>query len=99
MRRLVSPNFGESWFTSGEGDFSANRRFDTNLYDPVWRRQAKLLDGALEAGTFRFDGGDVMPPGVGLDAFFDAMVRYVSEGPDGLDMILADLEAAWPDDG
>jgi serine/threonine protein kinase/ABC-type glycerol-3-phosphate transport system substrate-binding protein len=99
MRHLVGPNFGESWFTSGEGDFSANLRFDTSLYDPVWRRQAKLLDAALEAGTFRFDGGDVMPPDVGLDAFFDAMVRYVSEGPDSLDTILADLEAAWPDDG
>jgi hypothetical protein len=36
---------------------------------------------------------------VGMDAFFDAMVRYVSEGPDSLDSILADLEAAWPDDG
>jgi serine/threonine protein kinase/DNA-binding SARP family transcriptional activator/ABC-type glycerol-3-phosphate transport system substrate-binding protein len=99
MRSLVRPDFGETWFTSGEGNFSANRRFDMSLYDGPWEEQAKLLDASLEAGTFRFDGGDFMPPDVGMEAFFDAMVRYVSEGPDSLDSILADLEAAWPDDG
>jgi hypothetical protein len=69
------------------------------LYDDPWEEQAKLLDAALDAERFRFDGGDLMPPDVGLDAFFDAMLRYMSRGPESLDAILADLEAAWPDDG
>jgi DNA-binding SARP family transcriptional activator/ABC-type glycerol-3-phosphate transport system substrate-binding protein len=99
MRSLVRPDFGETWFTSGEGNFSANRRFDMSLYIDPWEEQAKLLDAALDAERFRFDGGDLMPPDVGLDAFFDAMVRYMSRGPESLDAILADLEAAWPDDG
>jgi hypothetical protein len=35
---------------------------------------------------------------VGTNRFWDAMTRYMVEGPESLDAILADLEAAWPDD-
>jgi alpha-glucoside transport system substrate-binding protein len=99
MRFLVSPQFGERFFTSGEGSLSANRRFDTSLYDPVWHRFAELLDDALAGDAFRFDGGDLMPTEVGVDSFFGAMKTYLTEGPKSLGAILADLEAAWPDDG
>ena len=99
VRILASPAFGREWFAAGTGLFSANERFDLSGYDPLWRRQANLLRNALAADTFRLDGGDLMPPEVGRNAFWDAMIRYLEKGPDSLDAILADLEAAWPDDG
>ena len=40
-----------------------------------------------------------MPPPVGDQVFFEAMMTYVREGPDSLDGILAELDAAWPDTG
>jgi serine/threonine protein kinase/ABC-type glycerol-3-phosphate transport system substrate-binding protein len=99
VRFLVSPAFGQDWFTSGEGNFSANSRFDASSYDPVWRRQADNLRAALDADTFRVDGSDLMPPEVGTDPFWQAMIRYLDEGPQSLDAILTELEASWPDDG
>ena len=99
MRFLLSPEFGRELAASGEGVLPANRRFDRSNYDPFWRRQAELLDAALAADTFRFDGSDLMPPPIGNGMFWDAMIRYMEEGPDSLDTILAELDAAWPDDG
>jgi serine/threonine protein kinase/ABC-type glycerol-3-phosphate transport system substrate-binding protein len=99
VRFLSSPEFGQDWFTSGDGNLSANGRFDTGAYEPSWRRLVRVLRVALEAGTFRLDGGDLMPPEVGSGPFWDGMVRYLEEGPDSLEGILDDLEAAWPDDG
>jgi len=99
MRFLLSPEFGVDWFGSGAGALSPNRRFDRANYDPFWREQADLLDAALAADTFRYDGSDLMPPPIGDELFSEAMVRYVEDGPDSLDGILAELEAAWPDDG
>ncbi|HET7309340.1 MAG TPA: extracellular solute-binding protein, partial [Actinomycetota bacterium] len=99
MRFLLSPEFGRELAASGEGMLPANRRFDRSNYDPFWRRQAALLDAALAADTFRFDGSDLMPPPIGNGMFWDAMIRYMKEGPDSLDSILAELDAAWPDAG
>jgi serine/threonine protein kinase/ABC-type glycerol-3-phosphate transport system substrate-binding protein len=99
MRFILSPEFGSDWFSSGDGAFSANRRFDPARYHPFWRDQAALLEDALAADTFRFDGSDLMPPPIGNELFWAAMMRYVQEGPASLDAILAELDAAWPDDG
>ena len=99
VRFLASPEFGQDWFTAGEGTFSANARFDATADNPSWRHQAKILDAALAADNFRVDGGDLLPPKVGTSRFWDAMIRYLEQGPDGLDAILAGLESAWPDDG
>jgi serine/threonine protein kinase/ABC-type glycerol-3-phosphate transport system substrate-binding protein len=98
VRFLADPEFGQEWFASGDGLFSANRRFDLGQYDPTWRRQAQLLRSALDLGTFRVDGSDMMPPEVGTTPFWDAMIRYIRQGPASLDGILAELDAAWPDD-
>jgi serine/threonine protein kinase/ABC-type glycerol-3-phosphate transport system substrate-binding protein len=99
MRFLLSPAFGEELATSGSGALPANRRFDRSNYDPFWRQQAELLDEALAADAFRFDGSDLMPPPIGNGMFWDAMIRYLREGPESLDGILAELDDAWPDDG
>jgi hypothetical protein len=40
-----------------------------------------------------------MPAEIGTDRFLDAMVTYLRDGPDSLDRILAELDAAWPVDG
>jgi len=99
MRFLASPEFGQDWFTAGDGNLSPNARFDSSAYDPSWRRVADILRSALVADTFRFDGADLMPPEVGTGPFWQGMIRYLEEGPDSLDAILAELEAAWPADG
>ncbi len=38
-----------------------------------------------------------MPPEVGANLFWKDMIRYLEQGPDSLDGILAELDAAWPD--
>ena len=99
MKHIVDPGFGRTWwFTAGDGTLSANRRFDDSLYRPFWRDQAALLDGALAADTFRYDGSDLMPPPIGDGLFWDAMLRYLDEGQRSLDAILAELDAAWPEE-
>ena len=99
VKFMATPAFGQKWYTAGLGTFSANNRFDVSTYDQPWRSQARLLRSALASDTFRLDGGDLMPPEVGMSTFWGAMIRYLQEGPDSLDATLADLEAAWPDDG
>jgi alpha-glucoside transport system substrate-binding protein len=98
VRFLLSPAYGTEWAGHGMGFISANRRFELDNYPPFWRRQAELIAKALAADTFRFDASDLMPPEVGQDLFWDAMVRYLDEGPGSLDAILSELDAAWPDD-
>jgi alpha-glucoside transport system substrate-binding protein len=58
---------------------------------------------ALAAGMWRFDASDLMPPEIGAvtddgttGAFLQGMVDYVDHGPDNLDQILAQIEAARP---
>ena len=75
------------------------RRFDTSLYPPFWRKQAELIDDALAIDAFRFDASDLMPVEIGERAFWKGMLTYLDEGPGSVDRILAELEAAWPDDG
>jgi serine/threonine protein kinase/DNA-binding SARP family transcriptional activator/ABC-type glycerol-3-phosphate transport system substrate-binding protein len=97
MRFMASPDFGAEWFPSGEGAFSTNRRYDQTRYDAFWGAQAEVLHDALAADRFRFDASDLMPHPIGDQLFWEAMMRYVREGPKSLDTILAELDAAWPD--
>jgi alpha-glucoside transport system substrate-binding protein len=98
VRYILSPRYGETVVDLGVGFISANQRFDTTRYGPFEQRQAELIYTALADDTFRFDGSDLMPPEIGTDAFWDAMIRFAEEGPQSLDSILAELDAAWPDD-
>jgi DNA-binding SARP family transcriptional activator/class 3 adenylate cyclase/ABC-type glycerol-3-phosphate transport system substrate-binding protein len=102
VRLLLSTEHGASWAGIG-GQLSPNRGFDPanfggGAWGSFWKSQAKLLRTALDGGTFRFDASDLMPPDVGEDAFWDAMMTYLDEGPDSLDRILVEIDAAWPDD-
>jgi alpha-glucoside transport system substrate-binding protein len=49
----------------------------------------------LEADTYRYDGSDLMPPEVGVDAFWKGIVAWV-EGED-LETVLRDIDSSWPD--
>lgn len=55
---------------------------------------AEVLTEALAEGNGRFDASDLMPAAVGSNAFWTGMIQYVQGGPDGLEGILADIEAA-----
>ena len=98
VRFLVGPDFGKS-LVKVSGSMSPNRQFDTRNYPPFWRSVGSALKGALATDTFRFDASDLMPPEVGGDRFWKAMMTYAERGPESLDSILSDLDAAWPDDG
>ena len=74
----------------------ANRRFDVDNFAPFWRVQAELVYAAMGSDTFRFDASDLMPPEIGEDLFWKAMMTYAAEGPGSLDRLLTELDAAWP---
>jgi alpha-glucoside transport system substrate-binding protein len=102
VRFLLSPEHSAGWAGSN-GGISPNRRFDplnygNGTWGSFWTSQSKLLRTALDEGRFRFDASDLMPPEVGEGAFWDGMMRYADEGAESLDEILADIDAAWPDD-
>jgi DNA-binding SARP family transcriptional activator/class 3 adenylate cyclase/ABC-type glycerol-3-phosphate transport system substrate-binding protein len=97
VRFLLSPGYGSEMVETGEF-LSPNRHFDAGHYPPFMRRRAEALRAALASDSFRFDASDLMPPPVGDRVFFEAMMTYLAEGPGGLDRILTELDAAWPDD-
>jgi ABC-type glycerol-3-phosphate transport system substrate-binding protein len=99
VRFILSPSYGTQLVGVGSNFMSANRRFDLENYPPFLRRQARVLEAALAADTFRFDASDLMPPRVGAEPFWGAMMTYLRHGPRSLDRILAGLDARWPDDG
>ena len=98
VRYMLSPEYG-SHLADATPFLSPNRRFDLSNYEPFQRHQAEIINTALTADAFRFDASDLMPPEIGADLFWKAMMRYAREGPGSLDAILAQLDAAWPDDG
>jgi alpha-glucoside transport system substrate-binding protein len=106
VRYILDPSYGEGLAASNTGFLSANRGFDMRKYDRWERRQATLIYEALADDAFRYDASDLMPPPIGapleegdVGLFWNAMMRYAAEGPGSLDAILAELDAAWPDDG
>jgi alpha-glucoside transport system substrate-binding protein len=64
--------------------------------DDLLAGASEVLTAALEDGSGRFDASDLMPAEVGSDAFWAGMIAYVRGGPDTLDKVLSDIEAAWP---
>ena len=54
-----------------------------------------FADILANADTFRFDGSDLMPGGVGAGSFWTGVVDYV--GGEDLDTVLAAIDASWPE--
>jgi alpha-glucoside transport system substrate-binding protein len=99
IRFLLSPDHGVEFAEQGLGLMSPHRDFELSHYRPNLRASAEALQDALAADTFRFDASDLMPRPISTEVFNEAMMTYVHEGPESLDEVLAELDAAWPDTG
>lgn len=92
MRYLTT---GESakYLVQAGGYISPHRDTPFDWYSsPADLRFAQMV---LEADTYRYDGSDLMPPEVGVDAFWKGIVDWV-EGDD-LETVLQDIDSRWPD--
>ena len=58
--------------------------------DPTLRKMNEILLGAT---TFRFDGSDLMPGGVGAGSFWTGMVDYA--GGKSADDVAAEIQKSW----
>lgn len=73
------------------------RAVDSSLYsDDTGRTSDDLLRTALEAGVFRADASDLMPPQVGSEAFPQGLVTYLTWGEPSLRQVLIESQNAWP---
>jgi alpha-glucoside transport system substrate-binding protein len=100
VRFLLSADYGAQRAAFGDGYIPSNLHFDLDTFPtPFDRQEAELVRQALAADTFRFDASDLMPPEIGTDLFWAAMMTYADVGPQSLDGLLRDLDAEWPDDG
>lgn len=52
-----------------------------------------MNDILLNATTFRFDGSDLMPGGVGAGSFWTGMVDYT--GGDSAESVASEIQASW----
>ena len=106
---LASPEFGSTWAAQPESGFlSTNRRFDSSAFglagDPnadIRRDGQQALADAIERGTLRGDGSDLMPPEIGgiteagePGAFYQGMVDWAN-GVRSLDQVFVALDTAW----
>jgi alpha-glucoside transport system substrate-binding protein len=90
---LVTPQAQEIWAKIGGGYLAANKFVDPSVYpDDASRKSAEAF---VNAGTFRYDAGDLMPTAMGR-AFFSAMVEF-AQNPGNLDSILANLDTVQTD--
>jgi DNA-binding SARP family transcriptional activator/ABC-type glycerol-3-phosphate transport system substrate-binding protein len=94
VRWLASPAFGHVLLERMPEFIAANARFDHDRYPEEWRRTAgHALARAQAADLVRTDGSDALPPWLGTEPIWEAMVDYLNDGPDALDGILARLDA------
>jgi alpha-glucoside transport system substrate-binding protein len=64
--------------------------------NPILAEASTIVADALENGTGGFDAGDQMPAEVGSGSFWSDMVKYMQQGPDSLETLLADIDQSWP---
>nr|WP_306264800.1 ABC transporter substrate-binding protein [Pararhizobium sp. IMCC3301] len=87
---LKSPIAHEVWM-SQSGFLTPFKGVNTALYADDTQRA--LGDVLLGATTFRFDGSDLMPGGVGAGSFWTGMVDYAG-GKSAAD-VAAEIQASW----
>jgi alpha-glucoside transport system substrate-binding protein len=97
-------NFIGDEIQCGMGGITASSRISPNVNvgpdcyaNDLLAGASEVLTEALAGGYGRFDASDLMPPEVGSGAFWTGMVKYMREGPDSIEQILGDIEAAWPE--
>jgi len=90
MAFLQTPIAHEVWMAQ-TGFLTPFNGVNTDLYgDPTLRKMGDIL---LGASTFRFDGSDLMPGGVGAGSFWTGMVDYAG-GKDAM-AVATDIQASW----
>lgn len=80
----------------GVSIISANIDVGPDCYDnELIAQAADSLTTALKDEVARFDASDLMPPEVGSGEFWNGMNNYTNNGPDNLDQVMADIDAAF----
>ena len=87
---LQSPVAHEIWMAR-KGFLTPHKGADTSAFsDPTLRKMNDILLGAT---TFRFDGSDLMPGGVGAGSFWTGMVDYAG-GKDAGE-VASEIQSSW----
>lgn len=87
---LQSPEAHEIWMAR-KGFLTPHKGVNTGVFsDPTLKKMNDILLGAT---TFRFDGSDLMPAGVGAGSFWTGMVDY-SGGKSAQD-VADEIQASW----
>ncbi|MGD1887435.1 MAG: ABC transporter substrate-binding protein [Cohaesibacteraceae bacterium] len=87
---MQTPLANEIWMAQG-GFLTPHTGVNSDVFvDPT---VAKMNDILLSATTFRFDGSDLMPGGVGAGSFWTGMVDYA--GGDAAEDVAAEIQASW----
>ncbi len=87
---LQTPEAHEAWMAL-KGFLTPHKGVNPDAFsDPTLRKMNEILLGAT---TFRFDGSDLMPGGVGAGTFWTGMVDYAG-GKDAA-AVAADIQASW----
>lgn len=87
---LESAEAHETWMAMS-GFLTPHTGVDTSVFgDPTLKKMNDIL---LNATTFRFDGSDVMPGGVGAGSFWTGMVDYT--GGASAEEVASDIQDSW----
>lgn len=89
---LKSPIAHEVWMAQ-QGFLTPYKGVNADLYaTPTLKQMGEIL---LSATTFRFDGSDLMPGGVGAGSFWTGMVDYAGGKPAA--DVAAEIQKSWDD--
>ncbi len=87
---LQEPEAHEIWMAL-KGFLTPHKGVNPDAFgDPTLRKMNEVL---LDATTFRFDGSDLMPGGVGAGSFWTGMVDYTGGKPAA--DVAGEIQASW----
>ncbi|EYD71692.1 ABC transporter substrate-binding protein [Limimaricola hongkongensis] len=87
---LQTPIAHEVWMAQ-RGFLTPLTTVNTEVFgDPTLKKMNDIL---LEATTFRFDGSDLMPGGVGAGSFWTGMVDYA--GGESAESVASEIQDSW----
>jgi len=87
---LQTPIAHELWMAQ-TGFLTPLKTVDVELYgDPTLKKMGEIL---LDATTFRFDGSDLMPAGVGAGTFWTGMVDFAGGKP--AQQVADEIQKSW----
>ena len=89
---LQTPEAHEIWMAR-QGFLTPHKSVDPEKFsDPTLKKMNEILLGAT---TFRFDGSDLMPGGVGAWPFWTGMVDFSSGAKDAA-TVAKEIQDSWP---